>query len=42
VVDNALSRGLAPASLCRQVRSVLVRIVQMLTRLNASMTTPHP
>jgi four helix bundle protein len=42
VVDFALSRGLAPASPCRQARSVLVRIIQMLTRLNASMTSPHP
>lgn len=42
VVDIALSRGMAPASPCRQARSLLVRIVQMLTCLNASMKSRHP
>jgi len=37
IVDVVLGRGLAPLSLCRQARSLLVRIVQMLTRLNARM-----
>jgi len=42
VLDVALSRGLAPASSCRPARTLLVRIVQMLTRLNASMASRHP
>jgi len=40
IVDVVLSQGLAPALVCRQARSLLVRIVQMLTRLNARMTAP--
>ena len=31
IVDVMLSRGLAPAPTCRRARSLLVRIVQMLT-----------
>jgi four helix bundle protein len=37
IVDVLLSRSLAPVPACRQARSLLVRIVQMLTRLNARM-----
>jgi four helix bundle protein len=37
IVDVMVSRGLGTPSLCRQSRSLLVRIVQMLTRLNARM-----
>jgi len=37
IVDVVLSRGLGSSLACRQARSLLVRIVQMLTRLNASM-----
>jgi four helix bundle protein len=39
IVDVMLSRGLAPVPVCRQARSILVRIVQMLTRLNARMAS---
>ena len=35
IVDIILSRGLASASTCRRGRALLVRIVQMLTRLAA-------
>jgi len=37
IVDVVLSRGLGSVSACRQARSLLVRIVQMLTRLNTRM-----
>jgi hypothetical protein len=36
-MDVILSRGLAPASTCRRGRALLVRVVQMLTRLAAAM-----
>ncbi len=36
IVDVLLARGLAPAADCRQARSLLVRIVQMLTKPDAS------
>jgi four helix bundle protein len=35
IVDLVLARGLAPASSCRHARSLLVRVVQMLTKLVA-------
>jgi four helix bundle protein len=38
IVDVVLVQGLAPAPVCRQARSLLVRNVQTLTRLNARMT----
>jgi four helix bundle protein len=38
IVDVILSRGLGPVPVCRQARTLLVRIVEMLTRLNARMT----
>jgi len=41
IVDVMLSRGLAPVPVCRQARSLLVRIVQTLTQLNARMTARH-
>ena len=41
VVDVVLNRGLAPVPVCREARSLLVRIVQMLTQLNARMTARH-
>jgi len=42
IMDVILSRGLASASTCRHARALLVRIVQMLTRLAAAMTLRHP
>ncbi len=36
VVDVLRSMGLAPVTLCREARGLLVRIVQMLTKLEAS------
>jgi four helix bundle protein len=39
IVDVILCRGLAPASTCRRARALLVRIVQMLTRLAAQMSS---
>ena len=36
IVDVIRSTGLAPVSLCREARGLLVRIVQMLTKLEAS------
>ena len=42
IMDVILSRGLAAASTCRRGRALLVRIVQMLTRLAAKMTSQHP
>ena len=41
IVDVMLRRGLVATPVCRQARSLLVRIVQMLTRLNARMTARH-
>jgi four helix bundle protein len=41
IIDVILSRGLAPASTCRRGRALLVRIVQMLTRLAAQMASRH-
>ena len=38
VVDLLLVRGLALPVLCRRARSLLVRIVQMLTKLQARLT----
>jgi four helix bundle protein len=38
VIDLVLVRGLAPASTCRQVRSLLIRVIQMLTKLIARMS----
>jgi four helix bundle protein len=35
VIDLVLVRGLAPAPTCRQARSLLVRVIQMLTKLIA-------
>jgi four helix bundle protein len=37
IVDIVLARGLAPATACRRARSLLVRIVQMLTKLDRSL-----
>src|SRR5262249_25843255 len=37
IVDVVLSRGLGSTLPCRQAQPLLLRIVQMLTRLNASM-----
>ena len=37
IVDVLLARGLAPAVDCRRARGLLVRIVQMLTKLDASL-----
>jgi four helix bundle protein len=37
IIDVIFSRGLGPASTCRRARALLVRIVQMLTRLVAEM-----
>ena len=42
IMDVILSRGLAPASTCRRGRALLVRIVQMLTRLAAAMASRRP
>jgi four helix bundle protein len=39
IVDIVIGRGLATAPACQQARSLLVRIVQMLTRLNARMAS---
>ncbi len=36
IVDVVRSTGLAPITLCREARGLLVRIVQMLTKLEAS------
>jgi len=38
IVDLALARGLAPVSACRVARSLLVRLVQRLTKLIARVT----
>jgi len=35
IVDLVLARGLAPASTCRHARSLLIRVIQMLTKLIA-------
>jgi four helix bundle protein len=35
VIDLVLARGLAPASTCRHARSLLIRVIQMLTKLIA-------
>ncbi len=37
IVDVLLVRRLAPAADCRRVRALLVRIVQMLTKLDRSL-----
>jgi hypothetical protein len=37
IADIVIGRGLATAPACQQARSLRVRIVQMLTRLNARM-----
>ena len=37
IVDVLLARGLAPAVDCRRARVLLVRIVQMLTKLDSSL-----
>jgi four helix bundle protein len=39
VIDLVLVRGLAPASTCRQARSLLIRVIQMLTKLIARVST---
>jgi len=39
IVDLVLRRGLATPRTCQHARSLLVRIVQMLTRLNARMVS---
>jgi four helix bundle protein len=36
IVDVVRSMGLAPGTLCREARSLLVRVIQMLTKLEAS------
>jgi len=41
IVDIVIGRGLATAPACQQARSLLVRIVQMLTRLNARMAVSN-
>jgi four helix bundle protein len=39
VIDLVLARGLAHASTCRQARSLLIRVIQMLTKLIARVST---
>jgi four helix bundle protein len=41
IIDVILSRGLGSAPVCHQARALLVRIVQMLTRLNVRMTAQN-
>ncbi len=36
IVDVVRSMGLAPVTLCREARGLLVRIIQMLTKLETS------
>jgi four helix bundle protein len=38
IVDVLLARGLAEATNCRRVRTLLVRVVQMLTKLDQSLS----